>query len=340
MRPSMTRNSDFRGKIGRQIRVQLKSTVSSLYFWYWSWKSELLHLARFSSLVVLIASASVPLLEMLLEVAGKPWLAAAMAATEKKWSLRLLFIFAVAFIAWHNWAEMKKPTYEYTFVKRLREVLHHSRTGPGVSPLPIRQILAIFHSAFSDAVLHVCISHASGGELVIDPYHVFPEENNPDFYERIPIKEGVAGRVYDDHKIRYVPRMFFPGWEEMCTVVFAKEGRSAPLRKMPFPHAVTYTFEDERETYLGTNWNGTRLVEEEPDWGHVQMPTGESEPLFKAFLCVPLKTRGDVLLGVLNFDFRRIDPLDKSEIEMALVFGLTLADELQQNEAFMKSIRS
>jgi hypothetical protein len=34
------------------------------------------------------------------------------------------------------------------------------------------------------------------------------------------------------------------------------------------------------------------------------------------------------VFGVMNFDFKRYDPLNKSDIEMAIAFGLLLGDEI------------
>jgi len=51
----------------------------------------------------------------------------------------------------------------------------------------------------------------------------------------------------------------------------------------------------------------------------------------RSILSVPAKAVSDGnCYGVLNFDFTRPDPLDKTDIAMAVVFGLLLGEELHR----------
>lgn len=71
------------------------------------------------------------------------------------------------------------------------------------------------------------------------------------------------------------------------------------------------------------------MANESLDFRVVKLAAGKSR--FRAFLSVPVKSvGGDKCFGVLNFDFTRPDPFDKTDIAMAVVFGLLLGEELKR----------
>jgi hypothetical protein len=335
--------------LGRKLRIHAKSLTASFYFGYWSRKAKILHYLRFSFVVILIASAGLLIVEALLEYAGKEWVAEGIAATGRTRTLRGGFLLAVAFLAWHNLHELRKPEYEYRFVRRLRELLFIGRMSSAFTGPSLIEILEAMYQVFEHrGVAHACIALPHGEEMSIRRDHVHPPAPGEAFYRPFKVGEGVAGHVYEDGLVRYVPRIYFPLGTDRLR--FKSVGWEL-IRMMPFPHAISYS----REKNAGTDWasRSTRLLEELPDWGCVQMPDPDDACCFRAFLSVPLDLRWEEngsspvkqqgssssgeakeerrCLGVLNFDFDRVDPLGKPEIEMALILGLALADEIERN---------
>jgi hypothetical protein len=219
---------------------------------------------------------------------------------------------AVAYVAWHHWSEIKKPNYEYRFAQCLRSIIYESPR-----PNATRALLKKIHAVFEDVgISHVCIARPMGRQLVINPEEVYPEERRPEFFYQARIGQGdargVSGRVYDDGLIRYVPRLFFPiGNRYIQLLPWIR------VRMMPFPHAVQYRADADR------------LVEEKPDYGCVELSNDNSRLPFLAFLSIPLKKTGrNNAVGILNFDFAEVNPLDRSDIELALVIAYTLGQKL------------
>src|ERR1041385_8133715 len=123
----MASDGRFRGNIARDLSTQLRDAVESigarLYFLYWSWKGEIRYYLKFSSIAVLIAAGIIPLAELVFHLAGEHWITQALAETAQKPVWLGLFVAALIFLVWHNRGELKKPEYEYRFVRRLTEIL-------------------------------------------------------------------------------------------------------------------------------------------------------------------------------------------------------------------------
>jgi hypothetical protein len=315
----------------RQLRVFSKSYIVMGYFLYWSWKSEIKHYLRFSAVVILIISVVLPVLEMFLHMLHEYWLAEGVAATRRGVTFLTIYLAGVAFVVWHNRTELKKPEYEYTFVRRLRAILQDARTSSSAIPRTAKDVLEICHSAFEHVgISHVSIAWKTGDAIRIAPGHVYPKDDWNSYYHALELKlgEGVAGLVCLDGHVRYVPRLFWPmaSYTQVHLCV-----TTLHLPMLDFPHAIKFGFDETADP--GERWRKSQLTEEMPDYGCVKTtnwaPNQRQRELpFRSFLSVPLKPRNGDLVGVLNLDFSRVDPLSKPEIEMALIFGLTIADEI------------
>lgn len=303
----------------------VEETIAKTYFIYWDFKREIKQKVKFASFTILIVSASLPILEMLLDLAGEKWVAAGIEATGQAFLWRALFISAVMLVLLHNFDERRKPRNEYEFVQLLRRVMHHVHRPGGIVTLPAKNMLEICCAAFAHSgISHACISSLEGDELVIREGHIFPED--PWLHEyrqlRLKNKQGIAGLVWNDNKIRYVPRLFWPTSTKVIKFPICTWGGT--FKMWSFPHAVTFDFDDTDEL---------ALITANPEYGCVDMhhpfgKNGGGDLPFRAFLCVPLNTR-TARFGVLNIDFGRVDPLGKPEIEMALTFASAIAEELE-----------
>src|SRR5438876_34475 len=103
--PSRAPGGGFRQEIIREARLQLKALFARIYFYYWSWKTEIRHYVKVTSLFALIGLAVLTAVEVGLEFFGRIELSALTAATGLHLSLTILFILAVAYLAWHHWSE-------------------------------------------------------------------------------------------------------------------------------------------------------------------------------------------------------------------------------------------
>lgn len=304
------------------LAIALRYAIVSIYFYVWSYKTEIRQWLKVSSLGIL----SVFMLGLFLEVAAES--IGPQKIHEAFSSLGgylhgtfafVIFAIAVAYLLWHHIREAKKPGYEYTFVKSLCDFMEGRRPGRESSSRPsIIEALKLFHAVFERAgVAHVSIHTPEGEFLKIDPAHVFPPESDAAFFVPLERGEGVAGAVYADMKPRYVPQLYFPF------------GTRKQLLNMFFPHAVKFTF---RQVDIpGRTLRSLELGDELVDANIFKPPTGREFP-FYSFLSVPLRSvRQDGSVGVLNFDFSRPDPLDKADIAMAVIFGIVLGAEIAED---------
>jgi hypothetical protein len=131
----------------------------------------------------------------------------------------------------------------------------------------------------------------------------------------LQLGEGLAGQVFGDadSHIQYLPRMFFP-------LNFRRGG-------WLFPHTAKMLFAS-----VAIRNSNVRLWEV----GNEEISPNTfkrigAEPIsYRSLLSVPVVSVVDKqLVGVLNLDFGRTDPLDKRGIEMALVFALLLGGEIR-----------
>jgi hypothetical protein len=232
----------------------------------------------------------------------------------------VIFSMAVTFMLWHHAREAKKPAYEYTFVKSLLDFMEGRRPGRKGGKKPsILDALNLFHSVFGRAgVTHASIYTPEGELLKIDPAHVFPHETDSAFFVPLKRGEGVAGRVFNDMQPRYAPKLLFPF------------GTRKRLLNLFFPHAVKFTFR--QLSVPGETLKSLELGDELLDFDIFKLPPAGRTLPFCSFLSVPLKSaKQDRCVGVLNFDFSKPDPLDKADIAMAVIFGILLGAEMEQD---------
>lgn len=317
--------------------------VIAPYFKYWSHKTRVRVGLRYTALAVVTLSTTLLLVEISLELTGHERIlssitrfqARVVAALEQLRAakptlfahlpgsaylvtvlvLAALMILAL-YLAWHNIEEARKPGYEYHFARAINSFLLDCRVAHGAGQsIPVFKALEVCHFVFKHAgIQHVSLHLPVQGSLVIRPEHVFPTD--PSFSAAIlQPGEGLAGQVYEDEglHIQYLPRMFFPlnfrygGWL--------------------FPHTAKMQF-----STVKIKSSSLRLWEV----GNEEINPNTfkrigTEPIrYRSLLSVPVVSVVDKqLVGVLNLDFGKTDPLDKRGIEMALVFALLLGGEFR-----------
>src|SRR5262249_2615692 len=124
-------------------------------------------------------------------------------------SFSLIFIISVIYLIIHHVEEAKKPLYESLFTTNLLSFLHRRSPNTIDKDSRIKTSLEVFYKTFKNfGCLHASIYTAEGDSLIIKSNHVFPEEKNPSYFQILKFGQGVAGRVFEDTKPRYVPRLF------------------------------------------------------------------------------------------------------------------------------------
>jgi hypothetical protein len=314
----------------------IRFALISAYFFWWSYKTERRHKAKVASLGILSISTLLLGGELLVEAAGAERIAGMVEqlgalGPAAEWVIALrnwmplhyvlfaLILIAVGSLIFHHMHEAWKPGYEYLFVKRLSDVL----LSNSPKEKRITEALAIFHSAFERAgIKHVSVytKDSAKNELCIATGHVHPLPKDLASYAvPLPLGTGVAGSVFagekDEgdgiirHLPRYVPRLsWFFG-------------------RVPFPHAVKFAFVVEADE-AGSAVKHLELGNEDIEPDVFFSPSGSPKLLFKSLLSVPMLSTDLQCVGVLNFDFDSLDPLEKSDIAMAVVFGLVLGREI------------
>ncbi len=289
----------------------LKYWIVALFFLAWDQKRKIRNVLRKGSLAVLVLSTILLLAEVFAEYFGAEHIVAALKFFGQTYGLYVFLPVAVGalILAHHHVEEARRPEYEYAFILRLWEFMESYRksqnSGTG---RPIRDVLEIFHRLYKNAgVAHVSIFRKGEDEILrIKPEEVYPPEDDRDFYVELRTGEGVAGKVFEDMKARYMPLLF--------------------LGRLFFPHAIN--FEWETETVPGQP-RPTFDLKDLDFQLDIFKPSSSRKFPFRSFLSVPLKSSVTGRCnGVLNFDFYRLDPLDKRDVAMAMVIGLILADEL------------
>lgn len=295
------------------------------YFWPWSYKTAIRHNLKVGSLWTLLITSSLLLVEVLMELIGADrihhWISAAHLVDMqgsfaslgpiKNYVLPALFILAVLYLFWHHYTEIGKPGYEFAFLRQLNRFLRERDANQSEEAL-IPAALRVFHKVFEDSHIEHCSMYTvSNDALTIPDAYIYPDAVGQGYQINLNIGEGVAGLVFKDALPRYVPRLLFPftTWRKF-------------LPSIPFPHAVKF------EPQL--KGDVLELVNEDLDFYAFKNPNN-TEPTFRSFVSVPLKPVGvEKCFGVLNFDFSKVDALDKSGIAMASVLGLILADEVNR----------
>jgi hypothetical protein len=286
------------------------------YFWFWSWKKDKAKYFKYSALSILSLSTVSLVLEVGFEIAGSQKLARSITrllclADQYKIPATVvlgLCLAAVIYMLVHHYREARKPDYEFNFAVRLCECIESQRILGDAHPQEhVKRALELIYFVFRRAgAKHVCLHTFEDGELIIRQENVFPPESDPDYFVKLKPGKGVAGRVYSDRRVRYMPRL--------------------RLLWSAFPHAVNFDYRPVPETQTGDL--RYEFVERRPDYFLFE-PKANSGRQFMAFLSVPVRrSHGEACAGVLSIDFDRRDPIDKGDIVMAAVFGMVLADKL------------
>jgi hypothetical protein len=282
--------------------------IPVLYFFMWNKKKDTQSLIRPVALCVLSFSALVYGLELAAELLGREVLATNLEKFTSKTPIMIVAVFvAVVFLVWHAYEEARKPDYESLFVRGMHSLTELKQSRDKDS---LKKALELFHSMFvRTGVAHVSVYTKNIGEPSISRTYVYPDEHEPPYFESLSIDppQGVAGNAFADLKTRYVPQLRLFG--------------------SPFPHAVAMAHSGQ---------NGTGSWEQELHVDQVKMPKGHVPYL--SFLSIPLRLRGaDKCVGVLSFDFKKKDPLDRDEIAKAIVLGHLVADLVASPESDLVS---
>lgn len=287
------------------------------YFFVWSYKTAIRHLLKVTSLGVISLSTVRLLVEFAIEWRRSETfhvMGLLPSLTKSNNVLFVIFTGAVSYLVWHHYRESRKPSYEYRFVKQLAQFMQGRQKNGNRTDTFIPLALQLFHRVFEHAgVRHCSVFRLKGSVLSIQPSHVYPHSDQLDYSVELKEGEGVAGEVFGDMMPRYVPRIHFP---------FSTKRRY--LRTWSFPHALKFVpYEEKGELEIGLGKDSLRF-------GKFREPEGGTWT-YKSFVSVPVQSvaTGE-RFGVLNFDFNKIDPLDKSDILMAVVFGLILGDEIER----------
>lgn len=308
-KPPVRPDSDPVDETRRAIHDLLAYIPIATYFVYWDRKQKIRRFFQVTALWIL----SVSLLRLVAEAAaefGGPTVGAALTkllALERPYQVAVSCVFAAAvtYLLFHQFAERKHAVSEYVLAEKVWAFMER-RAVEGSTTEVVEHALHDFVDVFARfGIMHVSVFREHGGTLTIRKDEVFPREEDESYYVSLPVKEGVAGRVFDDLRPRYVPRLRFP------------------VVPISFPHATIFE--------VSQNNGELEMTNPRIDVNAFQHPG--ADPQFKSFLSVPLRClprhAGDLgCVGVLNFDFDRTDPLDRSDIKAAVFLGRLLGEEL------------
>jgi len=319
-----------------------------IYFLAWTIKSHLRRHLRFGLLAFLSLSNLLLAMELVLEW-KKPIYIEYIIHEAKEYSdyLFIALILAIVYLFYDHLREVKHRGHEYTFVKHVLAFLRSPRPAHTTEDACIQGAVELFYGCFKRARI-VCTSvhKAEGDSLRIKDIYTYPQATHPAYFLPLSKGFGVAGRVFDDGNPRYLPRLYFP---------FAKRGGWLPTAY--FPHGVIFEVQGvEKNQYQAKASKldffifQTRPPSDPCEFCHTQQwqqtltgrwfcgqcrkraPLTPSDRMpFRSLLSVPVKFENETRktsYGVLNFDFARHDPLDASDVAMAVTFGILLAEEL------------
>ena len=281
------------------------------YLIYWDWKQPIRHSFKVGALSILTGSILILWIELATEasatltsfrtglIAAKPY-------------LLLPFSIAVIYLGIHHLTERRHHYSEFVLGERIWLFMERRATLTTADEV-VSTAAELFADVFKRfGIAHVSVFREADGQLTISARDVFPPEDDHDYFIHLKPGEGVAGLVHADLNPRYMPRLFFPVNREQFKF---------------FPHAIK--FELKRDSV-----DGFDLVNPTMDLNVFMPPPGQWR--FRSFLSVPLRCiprEGErECFGVLNFDFRSTDPLDRADIKTAVLLGKLIGEELVRIE--------
>lgn len=307
--------SAYRAYIRQTINQAVKSILATIkkifilgYLLYWDYKQGVWHYIKILSLGIISIPTALLVVELVTEVAFhtnlKEYFVKYVTTGRTGTIVFVAFILATFFLILHHYKETKKSEYEYKFVRQTCQFIIDRGISNGNNL--VATTLPLFHKVFEHTgILHCSFYSFNNTDLTIQPDNVYPTNNTPQYLVSLPLNgnTGVATKVFKETKPYYSPRLSF----------FKK--------KFPFPHAIKLDF--------ATTNQGLEIQGIEPSM-YVFEPLECNSVGFSSFVSVPVKSVTNKQFGVLNFDFKGVDPLDRSHIAMATVFGLLLGDELDR----------
>jgi hypothetical protein len=284
-----------------------------LYFFvYWTPKEYVRHALRIGALSFLSISAVLLWLEVAAEFAqGQVIHLFVPRAPLLKWGGLALFSVSIVSLLIHHHHERKHRDSEFHLAERMWEFMIKRKTKSWDECIALA--LPLFFDVFSRCkIRHLSIGLPDTEYIKIEHHHVYPAETDPSYFHALPVKRSVAGRVYADGRVRYVPRLFFP----------FNSRRRYPWTAR-FNHAMVFEIKQTADKRLDIF--RPKLNVNSFDSAAI------ANFVFKSFVTVPLEPRdSSERLGVLNIDFDTTDPLDRIHIKMAAFLGVVLADELHR----------
>lgn len=326
-----------------------KYSFIAAYFIVWHRKAKIRDRIRLGSWAVISLSTILLLAKVLIESESVRTLISSSTVIPIPHLPIVMVVPFVLYLLYHDIKESQKPAHEYRFVKQVGQFMlgRPSTLAAAVAPTAaagdieeaikraMKNLPKLFEAKKSDWLLRKLNLSSQNGRMYrlltkfhiakrsgfdccsfyvlnhtalgIEPYYFSRELNDQNYLFVLREGEGVAGRVVKDGVVRYVPRLFFP---------FCRRRKWSPF--LFFPHAVTFGVA-EKDGLL-------ELYSEGLDCFAFTPPT-QGNLRFRSVVSVPVKSVNQVF-GVMNFDFCRYDPLDKSEIAMCSALGLLLGDEI------------
>lgn len=223
--------------------------------------------------------------------------------------------FAIASVIFlvHHQKERKHANTEYRLAENIWTLLESRGSATTIQGL-VASTLPIINNAFERfSVQRVCFWQPDGEQLVVNDDCIFPDLEGADetYLRRLKKETGVAGLVYRDMLLRYVPRLYFPF-------------NTSWLRKisMWFPHALTF---EVRKVHGELD-----IVRPNVDLSAVVVSSNGRPRHLRSFVAVPVKSSDGKCHGVLCVDFNKTDPLERIDIKMAAVLGMLFAEDIRR----------
>lgn len=310
---SPIKNEELEREFQQDILGLFSYSFIATYFAVWHQKTKFRERLRKSSIFILILSTFFLGVEVTIEYIGSDRVQEISSSSSVALPIPhipiFLFLGAVGFLIYHNFKESKKPEHEYRYVKQFSYFVFSRPSSEVIIDEVVMTAIKHFYQVFDGIKIDRCSFYTLNGEEVgLQNQYVYPSTDNSNYNYKLRKGEGVGGKVCDDEKARYVPRLFLP----------MKRSKWSPL--FFFPHAVKLGVEKRNGSIKFTHAGIDTFAFTPPPDGNLP---------FKSIISVPVRSITEKkCYGVMNFDFVRYDPLSKPDIAMAMTFGLLLGDEI------------